>query len=162
MQNLSSTLILTGICAIWFIIFYLIMRVSLLGLRSKNWPVTDGEVIVSKSEKLTPVETGMIINRYRAVILYKYTVNEFSYTSDVVSCSELAFHIFNRGLRGSKGVEHLTIKYPLGSKVTVYYDPNYPARSVLEPGAFDFNLILIITILSTVGFLFFAILLTLV
>jgi hypothetical protein len=138
---------------LWAVMFYFVIRTLILGIRSKSWPATEGEIVASEVEKVKPTETGMIINKYRAAVQYTYTVKDVTYTSEVVSFGELAFLIFNRGLRSRKGAKQLVAKYPVGSVVQVYYEPGNPNRSLLEPGVSDPNLILTMLIFGIVGLL---------
>ena len=160
MQNLTGAIVLGIIYVIWAVHVYFIARISLLGLRSKKWPVTDGLVVASESRKLKPSEMGLIVNQYRVVIRYQYIVKDSTYTSETVSFGDSVFQFLNRGLRSKRGAQYLMYKYPLNSKVVVYFDPAHPARAVLKPGISDFNLILIIIIFGVMGLLLFVPLLT--
>ena len=151
MQSLQSTLLLVCVLVIWAAIFYLIMRLVILGYRSKSWPTASGEVVVSEMEKQGPGETGIFVNKHRAIIVYEYEVNNRTYTSHVLSFGEFAFEILNRGLRSRRGAHFLVTKYPLGSQVTVYYEPGQPARATLEPGILSCNTILLVTIFGFLG-----------
>lgn len=66
---------------------------------------------------------------YRAAVTYVYTVNGAQYTSDRLA--------IGTGLGyGSPAIaEREVAKYPAGSMVQVYYNPNNPAEAVLETRA---------------------------
>ena len=91
---------------------------------SLNWPTTTG-VIISSETKSSSGEDSTI--SYHANIQYQYTIGGKSYLSDQVSFGEF----------GSSDPEHarsIVRRYEKGQKIKVYFHPNYPDKSVLDPG----------------------------
>lgn len=94
------------------------------GLETENWHSTEGTVI----------ESRVIIGsaRYSSVrsprIKYDYEVNGNMYRSKRVSYANVWTNINN-------DVYEFISLYPVGSRVTVYYDPVKPSQSVLVPGS---------------------------
>lgn len=90
-----------------------------------TWPATAGEIIAND---LVPVEQrGRSVTVVEAVrVVYRYTVDGQTYESDRVSLDA-------RPARADRPEgERRRVTYPMGTAVTVYYDPADPARSVLE------------------------------
>lgn len=85
---------------------------------SPAWPTVEGTVTKSQVRR----RRGNRSLRMR----YEYDVNGQTYES-----GQIAF--FGRVLAGT--VTERRKRYPLGTKVTVYYNPDNPAVAVLEPGA---------------------------
>lgn len=153
MQEFLPLLVVIFVGLIWTILFYLVMRAIALGIKSKTWPQANGHVVNSVITGVKPSETGMLVRTYRVIIQYKYTVNGTTYLSDLISYNDLVYQVVNKGLRSKKGAIYLASKYPSGSEIMVYYDPQNPNRAILEPGARDFNTILIIITLGVMGIL---------
>lgn len=94
---------------------------------SRDWPEASGTVIHSKIENTETTSTGKR-NReysYQADIKYKYFVNGKTYVGDRISWGEVS----NKDI-----AQRRVDNYPVGREITVYYDPEIPEKSVLEPG----------------------------
>lgn len=107
---------------------------------SPNWNTTTGEITASYVDKTGSENTGF---SYTAKIEYSYVVDDRRYESErigfgepVQAYSEDAFAIVE--------------PYEVGQPVTVYYNPDDIAYSVIEPGP-TFNIIW----LCVVGLFFF-------
>ena len=130
----------------WFISLFLFAGLCILiyGLvqlhmawRSTGWNTASGSVISSKI-----VGSG---KNKKPEIKYVYTVNDRNYTGDQI-------YIGPDPMGGGIGIPsplEFTRKYPEGKPVKIYYDPDDPARSVLEPGINR-----IIVLLSAMGVFF--------
>jgi hypothetical protein len=111
---------------------------------SKNWEVTEGEIISSD------VETFNITNEdgktYRAEVSYKYSILGKQHISSRI--------FFGDKIRtGFKGQAlKLVNKYVIGSKVAVYYNPRNVEESVLETGVSFTIYALLITGISAILF----------
>lgn len=89
---------------------------------SESWPTTSGEILSSNVREDTD-EDG---TSYFGDVTYSYAVDDFRYTSDNVSFGQYG---------GSRDhAEEIVARYPVGSGVTVYYDPEDVKTAVLEPG----------------------------
>jgi hypothetical protein len=94
---------------------------------AKSWPVTSG--LVTGSDV-----AGTI--KYYPSISYTYTVDSVVYNSN--SISNINFNTKNRSV-----VEEFLKKYPLGTKIKVYYNGSEPSRALLEPGINTGNILLL-------------------
>ncbi len=84
---------------------------------ASEWRETQGTIIKSEIVKVPDHPS-------QPHVVYEYIVNGERFTSD-----EIAFLNVTGGSLGDKTVA----AYSRGKIVSVYYDPNNPARSVLEP-----------------------------
>jgi hypothetical protein len=97
---------------------------------AREWPSTPGKVVISNSE-LRDVkvldserESGRKLEqRNFANIVYEYSVSSQKISNNRVSIGED---------RGNFQVAETIAKYPVGTLVTVYYNPLHPHQSVLE------------------------------
>ena len=89
---------------------------------SESWPTTTGEIL-SSNVRIDDDDEG---TSYFGDVTFRYVVADLPYTSDNVSFGQYG------GNRSH--AEEIVAKYPVGSQVTVYYDPNEVETAVLEPG----------------------------
>jgi hypothetical protein len=68
---------------------------------------------------------------YAPAIVYDYAVDGGQYVGDAVHAGLSAT---KTSFRHPRGAEPYIEKYPVGSEVTVAYDPTDPSNAVLEPG----------------------------
>jgi hypothetical protein len=94
---------------------------------AKRWPVTNGTV--TRSEV-----AGAI--KYYPSVTYTYTIDSLVYNSDKIS--NINFNTKNRSV-----VEKFLNKYPMGSKIKVYYNISEPSNALLEPGINTGNILLL-------------------
>lgn len=95
-------------------------------MQSRTWPSAEGTIALSEIATNYDDQDGSV--SYSAKVLYAYSVNGAEHTGSTV--------VF--GDYGSSDPGHaggIVGRYPLGSKVQVYYDPVNSNVSVLEPGA---------------------------
>lgn len=91
--------------------------------KSVEWPTAMGRVIFSDVREDSDEDGAS----YHADVSYEYVVNDREYLSDQVSF----------GQYGSSNYSHaaeIVRRYPVGERVTVYYNPEQPETAVLEPG----------------------------
>jgi hypothetical protein len=89
---------------------------------AQTWPTVTGEIIASKVKKRHDSEHGPVEYPH---VSYTYEVNgKTHHSSNIMAGGEI----------GGVNVESTLTRYPQGSKVTVYYDPQNPKDAVLEPG----------------------------
>ncbi|MDB4474167.1 DUF3592 domain-containing protein [Opitutaceae bacterium] len=105
-----------------------------LGYQSSNWPQTPGIVrSIGVEESYKTEKSGSGSHRYKvyeAQLTYDYQVAGRSYTGDRIS--------FGHGpTRQRHPVQSVVDGLPIGSGVTVYYQPDNPSQSVLLPGGFE-------------------------
>lgn len=91
----------------------------LSGSASHEWPTVTGEITESRVRRRNSRAT-------RAAIEYEYRVGSTWHYGHRIGY----FH----GIMGPGNPLADVARYPVGSRVTVYYDPENTDRSVLEPG----------------------------
>ncbi len=112
--------------------------------RTRKWPTVQGEIIHSKF--LYEGETCTFD------IKYKYEVEGNQYTSDQVFIDLLGFNMQTNTPEWNK---EMVDKYPLGKRVTVFYNPGNPMDAGLESKshAADFFLFGVVVLIG--GFIAF-------
>lgn len=128
-------------------VFIAILYKLILALKSYSWKETKG--IVYKSQKLS--DYGWIgsnfIRTANLSFKYRYRVNGKKYNSDVIS----VFTVL--GIDGNVPSKVLK-KYPKGKSVKVYYCPETPGKSCLEPGIGIKNSFTILILIMGITLLF--------
>lgn len=87
--------------------------------KTKSWPTTDGIIITSE-----------VIQSSRFVphIVYTYSVNTVELTSEKIGLTNYAQ--YKKKADAAKQAD----KYPVNTKVTVYYNPSNIGEAILSPG----------------------------
>lgn len=112
---------LVAVIGVWLTLS--MMSAWYLSLASLHWPTANGHVITSGVDS----GTTTLGDWWAPSVKYKYQVGAKSFQSDMIR-----FYI--PLLRDSAAAEAIRSPYPAGKLVSVYYDPDHPNRSVLEPG----------------------------
>lgn len=95
------------------------------GYQSKSWESVTGKITSSFISSFK----SKSIYYFTPSINYKYTVATISYTNDTIS--------FNTSETSNKNEAEAKIaKYPIGSEIKVFYSPNSPSISCIEPNFF--------------------------
>ena len=110
-------------CSASFFATILIGSSVIADIGTSNWEAADGVIKSSGVSSSTDGEGG---TTYCLYVSYEYTVNGKTYDGDRVSYST-----DNSCNSWSKDADD---DYPEGKGITVYYDPDNPSESVLEPG----------------------------
>ncbi|MEW6084662.1 MAG: DUF3592 domain-containing protein [Chloroflexota bacterium] len=110
--------------SIGLLMFYHQIQALRWGRRSTRWPTTAGTIHSTSIQDF--MSAGDIT--YRLKIGYHYTVNGVQYHS-----KRLEFGIQPDFWRKAEAAQAVS-KYPIGSTVTVYYDPDNPKVAVLTTG----------------------------
>ncbi len=95
--------------------------------QSASWPTTEGRILSSDVKKGIYRGTriwGTGIS-YGAAISYEYSLNGESFSSNKVLFGEVS------GVSGDAARAYVK-KYPKGTRVSVFYDPDNPSVAVLE------------------------------
>lgn len=87
---------------------------------AQTWRTTTGTVMMSS------VQSGHRGSRY-PVVVYQYEVNGKSHQSQIIKAGEQYLNISFAGQ-----AQEIVNRYPIGTTVTVYYNPDNPAESALE------------------------------
>jgi hypothetical protein len=97
---------------------------------SQFWPTTTGEIIQSSVYTYTDVYGD---RTYRGKVKYVYTVNQFETAGEHFTSERVGIDPIPPS--DSRTIaEASLIRYPKGEIVDVYYNPNKPQKSMLEPG----------------------------
>jgi hypothetical protein len=91
---------------------------------SASWPTADGIVTRSGVSHSTDSDGG---DSYSPEITYTYSVNNIDQENNTIKFGENSYS-------SRRKAEGIAANYPVGKNVTVYYDPEQPDKSVLEPG----------------------------
>ncbi len=118
-SNIVGFLVMSGVM-VYLLGFY--WNKSRLVRKSKRWPSTLGEIIESKMVR----ESSDDGSHYAPKVVYRYFHRGRSYEGDTVQ-------IGVGGNTGARRKARETVnRYPVGSQVLVYFDPENPDRSCLE------------------------------
>jgi len=96
------------------------------GIKAKSWPVAPGRILLARYDQWR-TKKGVRIAGLCVDIQYIYQVGDVIYDGTRV----------NTGWRCFGNQDHLEAllrRYPSGKKVEVYYNPEDPTQSLLEPG----------------------------
>lgn len=109
--------------------------------KSKSWPTVEGTIITSEVVRHS---------KYESHVIYTYSVDTLDFSSEKISLTPTAQYKYK------EGAAKVTNKYPVNTKVKVYYDPNRFDFALLEPGIkgvhiFMFLLGLIIFLAPLIG-----------
>ena len=98
------------------------------GMKAKNWPTAQGRVIDSRvSTSVSYDDDGDRSTTYGAEISYSYDIDGYEYRGNRRSFAD--YSSSNR-----RRAEKIIARFAPGVDVPVYYNPEDPEKSVLEPG----------------------------
>jgi len=120
--------------------------------RSGHWPMIEGAIVSGRVDQTQQGNgKGGGVSCYRATILYRYELGAVSYQN-----TKISYHGTPcvHGERGRRLAEELIARYPANGKVTIFYDPDNPQRSCLEPGKTPDGIGLML--MGAAGFIFLA------
>jgi len=112
---------------------------------SLDWPHTSGK-IVSSSVEASQGSTGTGRSAWHADIEYEYTVNSQSFINYRVSFGDY-------GSSDKSHAQGMVSRYPVGITVAVYYQPDDPGESILEPAGTKTGIMLKLVVGSVFLFL---------
>lgn len=148
---------------VFFVVLLLGVVVSGYGCRdtrsakeSLYWPETPGVVTASFVHEYTEIDDSE--PAFTPRIGYIYTVDGKTYSNDLISFKFNSMR--NRSEKTKSWAETVISDYPIGSAVTVYYNPANPQISVLQKGAaadwkiFFGSLFIIIGVIGGLYFIF--------
>jgi hypothetical protein len=92
---------------------------------SHRWPRTTGTIIASEVERSRDVEGGV---SYRAHVTYRYVVDGRELEASRIRFGDRLEVSWSAPAAGTVG------RYPVGTAVSVRYNPHDPKDAVLEPG----------------------------
>jgi hypothetical protein len=97
-------------------------------IASSDWPSVTGTIVTSEVVREQRRDSdGRRTTVYRADIAYEYEVDGARYLGDSVAVGD-----FSSSSRAR--ADRITRQYPVDAQVEVFYDPEEPVTSLLEPG----------------------------
>jgi Protein of unknown function (DUF3592) len=109
------------------------------GLATKHWQRGIG--VIRHSEVL--IESDSDGTSHQPVIKYTYFVDGIQYQSQTIRICHRALFSLDGGVAHT---DRMVSTYPINKQVVVYYQPNRPQHSVLEPGLHEaFSLLVRLT-----------------
>ncbi len=94
---------------------------------SKSWPTAEGRIVQSTVRESVNEEEDNTTTTYFADVRFRYVIDAQQYSSDTVSFGQY-------GSSSQRRARKIVDKYPRGTAVLVYYDPEDIHTAVLEPG----------------------------
>ncbi len=110
---------------IGFVLFYFTYSWITNGLESNNWQSVEGAII---SSQFISGRTSENKPFYSAEILYEYYIDNVKYLSNSITSGGQS------SSNNPNYAQKIVRKYSEGDKINVYYNPQNPEQSVLEPG----------------------------
>jgi len=96
---------------------------------SQFWPTTAGEIITSRVDTHRDVDDN---RTYHSKVKYGYALNQLEIAGEYFTSERVGIDPFPPS--DSRAIaEARLVRYPKGEIVDVYYNPNRPQRSMLEP-----------------------------
>lgn len=105
--------------AFWLFMVLRTLKPFVLALKSRSWPSTKAKVITSSFDRAG--------NVYSPKVIYKFTHNSREYQNDNINFMGVASAWKGKAISVAQ-------RYPEQSLVTVFFDPNKPENSVINPG----------------------------
>ncbi len=142
--------LLIGVCFVGiFFIVGVVLIIKAIRDRKKaeastSWPSTVGTITESTiEESYSRDEDGHRETHFKPVVKYNYQVVGSTFTGDQIA--------FGGGSTGHyKSAQQTIANYPVGTQVTVYYNPEKPEEVVLERRAASSKTMLIIGVVFLV------------
>ena len=98
----------------------------------KSWPTAPGVILSSiVGTHLSHSSRGGTTTQYMPEVAYEYMVNEITYKGSSVG--------FGKSTTSSRKATEIVSRYHIGTAVSVHYDPQDPAKAVLETKAYSFG-----------------------
>ena len=112
------------------IILWMGMRSVWRGLASPHWPAVAGIVLHAGMTESQAKEAGTknTLIFYSARLAFRYQVNGQDYTTETLQLGRAL------GSGDSSSEAILMLRYPVGTKVTVFHHPHDPALATVKPG----------------------------
>jgi len=102
------------------------------GYASRSWPQTEAKInYLNNDDTFRVRRDGVHVYRGNQLVRYSYEVDEHRYEGNRVDFEDFDL---NESVILPAGLASLSSRYPLGTKTTVFYNPDDPSDSVLVPG----------------------------
>ncbi len=132
--------------ALWLLALYFLLFSVPKALKTNRWTETTATVFENKLIKAqrTHSRTHRQIAVYSAKVRYEYAVNGNKHKG-------VTQKLAKRADNGEKIHKALLEQYPIGSDLTVYYNPANPVQSSLQKGITGLHLLLGAVLLLAIG-----------
>jgi hypothetical protein len=155
-QGIIVTIIFGGSFSLFGLLFlYFGIKNFVIAYESDNWPTVVGIITESKinrkrsESKSNGSSTSVVV--YNAQVKYEYHIGKTKFIGRKIKIDDIS--------SSNKNPTIVTLKkYPVGSKVTIFYNPKSHDYSLLEPG---YNRDIFLLPFIGFGLLLFGILMTL-
>ena len=131
-DKISMILIGLGCIGLGLAVIFIALSQIKAGKESESWPSVRGRIVESKVRsrrtEYTDRDTGV---RKTRTEYFPHVVYEYEVDSEVYKGSRICFGCVDAK---EETAYRLVRMYPKGREVDVYYDPEKPSRSVLQPG----------------------------
>lgn len=109
---------------------------------SESWPSVQGVVVESFEDVQTSTHSSgsgrsSTMTSYVPIVKYTYAVDDENYTNDLITFA-------SKNTANRDYANQVLSKYPKEAEVNIYYNPQKPESSVLEPGAHSSSVIWLI------------------
>lgn len=125
--------VMTGVFLLFGVLLIVVgYRKFVQGQASNQWPSVVGQVVFTNVERVwdTSSSDDRSDMNFRPIVKYQYKVGEQVFDSDQRDIAG-SVHQTSDASKAQAEIE----RFPVGSPVTVYYDPKDPKTGVLERGA---------------------------
>jgi len=138
-QEQTTKIISFLVCLFFFVFggtgFISGLKIFILSEQSKSWPTAKGVVVSSEVDRTYLAGAARFPPAYSAKIRFEYAVDGRKYYTSNISSFSVTYNAgYGKALQ----------KYPVGKGVDVYYKPDNPKISILEPGAQLANYIILL------------------
>ena len=142
-----------GLLIIGIILFFVSIFMIMAGAQSNSWAATDGIVTSTSIREKYDSDDGDYT--YYPEITYSFQVDGKTYTGDRWDPTGI-----QSGSSIRSSAQNKIDKYPVGSTVTVYYDPNNPNKNALTKGVNGIAIIMLVIsiIMVVIGIVILAVL----
>ena len=96
---------------------------------SQSWPSTQGQVVTSEVKKTTHTSQNGTKWVFKPILKYEYSVDNLDFTGN-----RIRFTSFEINHEKEHKAKREISAYPVGKKVSVFYNPNNPTDAVLVVG----------------------------
>jgi hypothetical protein len=129
--------ILCTVVPIGLVVWYLVRRSRMAKearLAARSWEITSGRVLksyvdVRESSHMDANNVMQSSTSYDPKVLYEYDVDGKTFQGQTIRVGDSFFRV---SAGGSSEAQKVVDRYPEGSEVYVYYNPDNPAESALE------------------------------
>jgi hypothetical protein len=122
----TNNLLLLFFVGVGLILIYTYFRNLARVREAEGWPISQGMILESRVKEDSSIDSdGFTSSHYYPEVRYLYRVLGSEYEGTKITFGPTSGNTQSRAMQAIS-------KYPKGSTVTVYYDPEQPSKAVLE------------------------------